>query len=541
MKNYLQVRDLIGSKYMRDICKVVAGSQGMSKPVSWVHILEIKDIVKDCVDGKEMILTTGIGFSSREVAISFIRELIAREVTALCIETALYYHTIDEELLALADENNFPLLEISSVSRFLDISKGLNTMILRNESKLYDNADNFDRGLMELRAVGTLEDGLHYTAEYLNVDVAYYTEEESKGPHFLNTIRGDGEDLSEINQRLKSGATVYANGRIVMRRLDAFGRTFGYLVFSNARTNIDHFAQIILGRLSNWIIRDFSLELMKQEEATHKRNSWLKDWLNGDLSEEQIRHRLRDSGLTSAARHYFVCSLKLPSVNPSVYPKLLEDSFSDTGFRIDDFFLFNTYIVRRAFMEEGLDALVYTHLRTMNFIVMSHKNQQRTISSIRSAVDWLHRYDNPYVDFRSIRIAVGKLGKTPMDVRRSYRTSLDILDAAGSGPGLVVFDNLYLERIFQKISRHELEEFAFDFLGDLLLPEHEVLLQTLKTYFDQGLSKKAAAERLFIVRQTLYFRLEKIEEILGKGYDDADRRAAIQFALGAYWYIQGRE
>ena len=44
------------------------------------------------------------------------------------------------------------------------------------------------------------------------------------------------------------------------------------------------------------------------------------------------------------------------------------------------------------------------------------------------------------------------------------------------------------------------------------------LLRTLKVYLDHDGSKQIAAQQLFIVRQSLYYRLEKIEELLGADY-----------------------
>ena len=81
MKSDSCVGNLIKTKYLDGICKVVAGKGGLNKQVSWVHILEIKDVLKECVDGNEMVLTTGICFTDKETAVNFFKELISLKST----------------------------------------------------------------------------------------------------------------------------------------------------------------------------------------------------------------------------------------------------------------------------------------------------------------------------------------------------------------------------------------------------------------------------------------------------------------------------
>lgn len=46
--------------------------------------------------------------------------------------------------------------------------------------------------------------------------------------------------------------------------------------------------------------------------------------------------------------------------------------------------------------------------------------------------------------------------------------------------------------------------------------------------------KKDTAERLFIVRQTLYHRLEKIEQLLGSDFMQTEKRLALELILFSY-------
>lgn len=82
-----------------------------------------------------------------------------------------------------------------------------------------------------------------------------------------------------------------------------------------------------------------------------------------------------------------------------------------------------------------------------------------------------------------------------------------------------------------------LESYVNSHLG-LLIEEdgkkNSHLLKTLKVYLESNGSKKSIADELHIVRQSLYYRLEKIKELLGEDYMSTQKRLALQLALQAY-------
>ncbi|SDN01899.1 PucR C-terminal helix-turn-helix domain-containing protein [Paenibacillus sp. yr247] len=87
-----------------------------------------------------------------------------------------------------------------------------------------------------------------------------------------------------------------------------------------------------------------------------------------------------------------------------------------------------------------------------------------------------------------------------------------------------------------------LESFFDENIGSLLSYDREKsgqLLKTLKIYLAQSGSKQETAKELFIVRQTLYHRLDKISVLLGDDYMHPHKRIAIELALHGYEYMHG--
>ena len=67
------------------------------------------------------------------------------------------------------------------------------------------------------------------------------------------------------------------------------------------------------------------------------------------------------------------------------------------------------------------------------------------------------------------------------------------------------------------------------------------MLITLKTYLACSGSKQETSKKLFIVRQTLYHRIEKLELLLGENFMNSDKRLALEFMLMAYDFVRNTE
>jgi purine catabolism regulator len=86
--------------------------------------------------------------------------------------------------------------------------------------------------------------------------------------------------------------------------------------------------------------------------------------------------------------------------------------------------------------------------------------------------------------------------------------------------------------LFQLEYHPELQAFKQEMLGPLLAYDGGgELLRTLETYFRHNGNISQAADALFIHRNTLIYRMERIAEITGLDLDNTETRLALQLAL----------
>ncbi len=134
----------------------------------------------------------------------------------------------------------------------------------------------------------------------------------------------------------------------------------------------------------------------------------------------------------------------------------------------------------------------------------------------------------------------GRLGAA--ESRRQALLALDLAGAASriNSPCLFYEELGVLQLLPALNDGNRLEAFVDRHLGPLLLADRlkgSELLLTLKVYLDAEGNKQEAARRLYIVRQSLYYRLERIRELLGSHWLMPERRLAVQVALRAYMLL----
>ncbi|MAT44352.1 MAG: hypothetical protein CL609_18625 [Anaerolineaceae bacterium] len=98
------------------------------------------------------------------------------------------------------------------------------------------------------------------------------------------------------------------------------------------------------------------------------------------------------------------------------------------------------------------------------------------------------------------------------------------------------YPDLSIYRLLMLLENNpELETFQRDMLGELLEQDNkQVLLETLEAYYQNGGNLSQTAETLFIHRNTLSYRLDRIREICSLDLNHPDTSLAMQIALRLY-------
>ncbi len=146
-----------------------------------------------------------------------------------------------------------------------------------------------------------------------------------------------------------------------------------------------------------------------------------------------------------------------------------------------------------------------------------------------------------------LAIGIGRSTDALMGLRDSYREARQALFMARrlGDPNPLYFGELNVYRLlFQLEYNPELVSFCNEIIGKLIEYDRTQgtdLLETLTAYFAHNGNLSQTAEALFVHRNTLLYRMDRIREISGHDLDNPETRLSLQLALRAHRLIAARE
>lgn len=110
---------------------LVAGRNGLSNLVEWVHIIEDDD-VSSFLHGNELVFTAGILNRHSDWLLKFSKKLYTAGASAFVINLGPYTKEIPKEVIAYCDEVKIPLFTIPWETRMVDMTRDFCQKIIHN-------------------------------------------------------------------------------------------------------------------------------------------------------------------------------------------------------------------------------------------------------------------------------------------------------------------------------------------------------------------------------------------------------------------------
>ncbi|TKC18140.1 PucR family transcriptional regulator [Robertmurraya kyonggiensis] len=188
---------------------------------------------------------------------------------------------------------------------------------------------------------------------------------------------------------------------------------------------------------------------------------------------------------------------------------------------------------RQFLLRTGLDGL------TLLTEVHSEKRKSLKQDSLDLAEEILLKWKekNPQI---SIIIGIGKSYDTPNQLSESAKEAkyaVDLANLLSTKKEIIHYDDLATFHLLLQMKELgiSLKQFYEEQIGELLSNNKGIdYIHTLEVYFQQNLNLQSTAEKLFIHRHTLKYRLQQIENRFGLNTGSVDERLKIQLAIAAY-------
>jgi PucR family transcriptional regulator, purine catabolism regulatory protein len=517
---YFSVEDILKRKYFEH-AKVIAGHNGLGRQVKWVHIVEVTSI-KNLLNGNELILSTGLALQEEGSFLSLIHQLVECEAAAMCIELDTNISAIPMAVLKWADKFDFPIIVFEREVPFVSITQDIHAVIINQQYEMIKKLDSYAQNLNKmLLGVNHCRDILQVLHKELGVPVLFQLKERDVEVYPLMCSPEEEILLQKYYRHKETHDHHFASTKVIL-----FDQEYAELCIYRFNHPLGEYEMLILDRTSTALAQYLMRELYFDEQKRLEESKWIMSWLKGDQSYDRLAAFIDEQAISIHGGVVCICK-----------------TYSLEEKETLDFTFFNL-VTKSIFEQYGFQVVPERMGNDLIFILLD----------TRSSDDWKSRSTYAYEkilksgffrDSSHVVFATGKYQSEMMDIHKSYETAKETLKFRSKVDGsehYYFFDDLHLFRLISIVNENvNLWEMIEEYLSPLLEYDREHdgnLMKTLKVFLSCHGSKQETSKRLFIVRQTLYHRLKKMEDLLGEDFMNADKRVAIEFLLAAHEYFQ---
>lgn len=454
--------------------------EALSRGVRWVHSSEVLDIAP-LLSGGELLLSGGQALAgvTAERQADYVRELAARGIAALALETGPALPEVPARMLEIAEAAGLPVIELRHVVPFVGVMQEINSLLVSESVEHLQRGDQASHAMAAELAHGGGLDQL----------LAVLSEKTGASARLLSP---SGVTLSSAGSFEVAGSVtivdVPVRGVLAARlELHMPDDGDGGLARVAGERSVDILGLALLQRMPPGLKELAGIELMRAI------NSGGQHW--------QLQQLGPASGFPAqgAVAAVVIRSTGAGHLRPAV-DALLRLSVPHSASYAD-----NAELIALAALGEGA-------------------------ATRRALVEALRGLEVPTGSL----VAVGPLGNGIAEAPWSLAEARRAFDLASPGKGVVDADTLAVELLAQEtLDPATREGFVQRQLGAVV--EHDrlkksQLMRTLSVWLDTGCNTAQAARELHLERQSLHHRLQRIFELCGGDPRGNGRLAALHLA-----------
>ena len=519
--------------------KVIAGLEGLDRQVKWSHILETTEF-ESLINGGELILTTSAGIKlNLPSQIAYVKRLIEKNVAGICIELGANFKVIPIEIIELANKANFPIIIFEEIVKFVDITQDLHTFIINQHHEMLSQLDRLSRkfSTLSLSHNGILKilQELHqYFQEnvfFINDDTKlYYYPSEGRDMEML--IR-DKVKKTPVDDK-EQGILTIDDHTFALMPVRGLGQTWGHLYLQIKQPSSEDFLFLLLDRaalaIAQILLRNRTIEERKQNIE----DELVRNLLSGLDYEPDDIHTYFPTPSRNMYFRVFTIHLDFPGKN------LCEEDWEEIKLQ-------RSMMIRALFKRSGFFPAVSTKKNEIaviaSFIAAEHlKNDTDRFLQIIKSITEIDQ--NNFIDGKKCGFGISMVYANISDAVTGYEEAIKVFNLNESEITQTNFyENLGVYKLLLLLKNSNyLETYVKEYLSAVLDYDQKTdgnLFETLATYLECDGSKKETSDRLFIVRQTLYHRIDRLEKLLGKNFMEPSNRLALEVAIMAHRLLNG--
>lgn len=515
----LTLKDIMNLEIMNE-AKVRTGKDTLyQRTVKSVSVIEIP--VENFVRPNEIVLSTGIGCGHNpELLERFVKDVSASNPAALALATGRYISNIPDNVIHMAHDHHFPIIEIPWKLRFADITQTILEALNDRRQKELEQSEKVQQQLLNLILHGGNLSGIsqfiyektkkpaiivdrggvvkgtshsaHCLVEHWNRYSASYQESESTA-----SIES-GQEQEMFKTPIRSAASTQGN---VVIELNGKASPQTDVLLKHAAT-----------AAGLWFLRENAVE----ETESRLYGDFVWELANGALNESWDLLRSRARSLQINIDAPYVCLLGKVENIPSTCPKPQKKMTQDIERQIH-------------VLKETMNTKILATSRQETIIVFLEVPSSTVIETVHS---FLRQLEKGLTHLSPQPIVSWGIGENHAGIRtfhegfQAAQTTLDI-GSKQKDPGhqTTYADTRIYRALLSLSTNEEMRHMTQEVIGMLVRYHRDKdidLIATFKAYLRHKENISQTARSLHLHRQSLVYRLQKIEFLTERSLDDPD-------------------
>ncbi len=507
--------------------RLVAGLKGGETAVTWATTFRSRPPALDHLEGGELVLLSLAAVRVVDASLSLARiitNLRERGVAAIAVDGEL-----DQAAVAAADQVGLPLIALPSGADLHGLERSVIGLLVNKQAELQARTVQLARQLTQVAMQGKGLTGI--AAEFARQTGKSVEVFDAR----LESLAQAGSQLA-LGQAQRKALQVVARNPVPVGHdptaewIEAQGeapprwaavipvnnRGAGVIALGGLEDSLTELDGLLVSRAATVCAMELVKERAVVEAETKIQGDFVRDVLRASYTNEaSIRARAAHLEWDLEARQgVAVLSLSVPAEGAVA---ALRSSLSRRGVR------------PLVAGWDGEAAFIYP------------LPDQVGAADWRTVADQIRAELAHQTGTRAVSAGIGRAHGGLHGIQRSFGEAEQALRAGerlfGSGQTAAFADLGAYRLLAQLQGTPELQAFERETLGDLILYDQKSgsqLLPTLEAFFNANGNLSKTAEMLFVHRNTLMYRLNRIQELTGLSLDDPETRFDLQLALKMY-------
>lgn len=518
-----------------DKVEVIAGHTGLNKEIKHITMMDAPDIV-DYLNPNDLLVTTAYHLKDKPgVLLSLIKSMQEKDCTALGIKSKRFLGHIPNEAIQFANDKGFPLLEIPLETSLGEIvNASLNYMLSQRTAELttaFETHRKFTQHILKGKGIKRLVDDLSHMINkrivlfdaHFQLHTSSYNRNSIE--NFFSSLHTNGFEFLLPNSPYSYFSSRNTEEVFTIFPIYTHMKKPAFLVVLGEIPLEDQSLLLTIEQATNVLSFELMRENTVKQYTRRARNDFFTHFVEGKFTfAEEIESRAKEFSLkreqasiaiigkmdsSEQYKSFTQHSVEIDYIYEFLETEIKKAPFASQLFIKDDHCILIMEVVHSSY---DLDSSILPYLQNIQSYIANTFKRHMSLG-ISNVYQQLLNLPNAYREALSALHTGNLSGNTPFIQIHRPKDVFEMLRIIPTKDLLEFYDH-----IFQAFSSNQQDE-------------EQILLNTLSVYLETHCQISETAKRLYVHRNTVIYRLEKCEELLGKSLKDPETTFHLRFAF----------